>query len=122
MKRLAPIMLAAGIALGACDRDQGREPVLESTESLLNSQDVVEDFSYRCEDDSHVDIRYEQGQDYLVLFMRDRAVRLSQEVAASGAKYSGENITFWSKGEDAFLEKDVTGMMRCRLIEPLDDA
>lgn len=40
----------------------------------------------------------------LWLFLPGETVRLSPAPAASGAKYSDELVTFWSKGEEAMLE------------------
>jgi putative lipoprotein len=50
----------------------------------------------------------------LFLFLPDSTVLLPEVPAASGAKYSDGRTTFWSKGEEALIERDGRVYRDCR--------
>lgn len=53
-------------------------------------------------------------EDRAELILPERTAALSQVEAASGAKYAGEDVTFWSKGAEAQLETSGATYQRCR--------
>ena len=47
------------------------------------------------------------GEESTVSFLMDgEQLKLKQVIAASGAKYSDGKYTFWSKGQNAFVERN----------------
>ncbi|WP_431222532.1 MliC family protein [Serratia sp. L9] len=58
------------------------------------------------------------GEESTVSFLMDgEQLKLKQVLAASGAKYSDGKYTFWSKGQNAFVERnDKVIMNDCMLI------
>ncbi|MFU9138593.1 MliC family protein [Erwinia tasmaniensis] len=50
------------------------------------------------------------------LILDGNPVTLKQEVSASGARYSDGTYTFWSKGDEAFIERNDKPIINdCRL-------
>jgi membrane-bound inhibitor of C-type lysozyme len=78
-------------------------------------------WQYRCPDGYVFTIRYSDPQNTgEVAFLEDQwgATRLPRARSASGAKYSSDATTFWSKGDAATIM--VAGKMthqNCRLID-----
>ncbi|MFI8416418.1 MliC family protein [Serratia sp. NPDC078593] len=58
------------------------------------------------------------GADSTVSFLMDgQQLTLKQQIAASGAKYADDKYTFWSKGQNAFVERNGKVMMNdCTLV------
>jgi putative lipoprotein len=54
------------------------------------------------------------GPGEIALYLPERYVVLSQVRAASGTKYEGDGILFWSKGDEAMLEVDGVRYTDCR--------
>jgi membrane-bound inhibitor of C-type lysozyme len=53
-----------------------------------------------------------------VLSLPGRTVTLPRVVSGSGAKYATEDVTFWSKGEEALLEVGSDAYLGCRSAPP----
>ena len=73
---------------------------------------------YRCADgvQAHVTVLDAAGKDVLLRVER-RTWRLTQQPAASGAKYAGGGVVFWSKGRAATIEQNGVPLCReCRLV------
>ncbi|MEX2939746.1 MliC family protein [Serratia fonticola] len=64
------------------------------------------------------------GEESTVSFLMDgEQLKLKQVVAASGAKYSDGKYTFWSKGPNAFVERnDKVIMSDCMLAQDANHA
>ncbi len=60
--------------------------------------------AYQCGDKQFVAV-FETDLDSVVIDMQGERVRLPHVPAASGAKYSDGTTTFWSKGDQALLER-----------------
>lgn len=67
---------------------------------------------YHC-GDRRVTARFE-GQDVLFQRAPDPPRRLSTTLSASGARYAGPGIVFWTKRDEALLEIEGEGTVRCR--------
>jgi heat shock protein HslJ len=71
---------------------------------------------YACNDEMTVETQF-VGPDTLKATIQGSAYSLMLERAASGAKYSGDGITFWNKGLEAMLQiADVA--YTCQLLGP----
>lgn len=60
---------------------------------------------YACNDDMSVETQFVEP-DTLKVMLPDSEHILMLERAASGAKYSGDGVTFWNKGLEAMLKVD----------------
>ncbi len=64
-------------------------------------------YAYECQGGYHFTASIDNQQAWL--FLPERTVTLMHVSAASGMKYSGEQIIFWSKNKEAMLE--IKGML-----------
>lgn len=69
---------------------------------------------YACNDEMNVETQF-VGPDTLKVVLPGGEYMLMHERAASGAKYSGDGITFWNKGLEAMLQVDLIAYT-CRLL------
>lgn len=75
---------------------------------------VLRTFYFECTDGIEVVAHFQEKEDEVILFLPRKTVHLPHVPAASGAKYSDGNITFWTKGErEALLEIGTAGLKRC---------
>lgn len=74
-------------------------------------------FHYHCDDGSEITVRHPQPDVALLQWHGDQ-LRLDQTISASGARYAGEALVWWSKGGDATLyalnDDGTTGDVLCR--------
>ena len=61
---------------------------------------------YKCADDLTVSVQY--GPDFVDLTFKDETFTLEQKTSASGLQYvnTDEKLTWYSKGDEGYLEKD----------------
>jgi membrane-bound inhibitor of C-type lysozyme len=76
-------------------------------------------WEYECPDGYRFTARLEQGGDASIV-LPDRTIDLKAQMAASGEKYEGNGVTFWSKGDEAFLDLDGTEHSECRVTSKED--
>jgi membrane-bound inhibitor of C-type lysozyme len=69
-------------------------------------------YVYECSDNYSFVARIEGEKAWL--FLPKKTVPLPHVPSASGAKYRDGQITFWSKGDDAFIEDDQEIHRNCR--------
>lgn len=62
--------------------------------------------AYACADGQSPVVRFFPDGKATIRLNPDRAVELAQAPAASGARYEGSGVVFWSKGREATLEMD----------------
>lgn len=93
------------------------DPQLLDTEELLDQAPQTSEQRYRCDDGTQLDTRYEQANDEMVVFLNNRAARLTRERTASGAKYSADDIVFWNKGNRASLTRSDDSTVECRQVD-----
>ena len=62
-------------------------------------------FDYACADDFA--FRVEIDGPTVRVFLPETTAELKRAEAASGAKYQGDGVTFWSKGDGALLQTPV---------------
>lgn len=69
-----------------------------------------------CSDGTAAQTRYGDAADTLTLSLGDETLILERARSASGARYSNGRTVFWSKGREAFIERDGEIVHReCRL-------
>jgi len=63
---------------------------------------------YRCEGDAKVTVAMldAESERIALTLPGEAAVELSQAESASGAKYAGDKLVFWGKGDEATIERD----------------
>ena len=92
-------LLAAVIGCGDRGKDQERAKE-EAVQEAVNAEPQT--FYYECDDGYSFVARIEGER--IWLFLPGSTIPLQHVQAASGAKYSDDVNTFWSKGEEARLE------------------
>jgi putative lipoprotein len=70
--------------------------------------------AFRCDGDQGFVAVFEPDLDSVVLDVGGERFRLPHVPSASGAKYSDGASTFWTKGEEAFLEMPGATYANCR--------
>lgn len=111
-------LLAPALFLGltACAPDQGTPP--PDPEDTAGSQDPglprAEPIAWQC-GERRLEAVFEGAS--VQLDLPERRLRLAQAESASGARYAGEGIVFWTKGSDqALLERDGE-QVECQRVE-----
>lgn len=97
------------VEVGAADVDR----VLAQVDDLVEQTQVFahvyaaggEPVDYRCPDDQTFSVTYGRNAVVLDLGPGDGRHVLNHQPAASGAKYGGETYVFWSKGDEASVER-----------------
>nr|WP_024967958.1 MliC family protein [Pantoea sp. IMH] len=83
--------------------------------SLLNVQEPQKTLHYTC-GTMPLTVQLDNAQQQVQLILDGKPLTLTQEVAASGTRYSDGTYLFWSKGRDAFIERnDKVIVNDCRL-------
>ncbi|HDL8470476.1 TPA: MliC family protein, partial [Yersinia enterocolitica] len=81
-----------------------------------------ETLHYQC-GGTKLTVMQDNKQDKVSLVLDGKQLTLPQVRAASGAKYSDNHYTFWSKGNTAFVERDEKVIINdCRLLTTPNDA
>ena len=107
------LYLALLIFITACE-DRQQPSDLEDTDNLLAADNQTATSRYDCDNGLTLQARYEPRADQLVLFMTDRAVRMEHVPSASGAKFSADNIVFWSKDGVVLLQREGRPDVQCQ--------
>jgi len=68
--------------------------------------DTIGPVTFTCDDGSAIEATFDNAPDpATVLLVRgDEQATLPQAMSASGARYLGDDITFWNKGRDAAVD------------------
>ena len=90
VRRGCLVALAMAASLAGCSANQ--------------DQAANREVAFQCGDKEFVAV-FETDLDSVVIDMAGERVRLPHVPAASGAKYSDGTTTFWSKGDEALLER-----------------
>lgn len=62
--------------------------------------------TYRCADDKEILVRFDAQGQSASLKLKGKTRRLALVPAASGAKYTDGTVVLWTKGREAFVERD----------------
>lgn len=79
------------------------EPARENAKSRLAGEANATAIRFECGEALMVSVEF-TGPESISLLLPDGKRVLQQERAASGARYAGEGILFWNKGDEALLE------------------
>jgi membrane-bound inhibitor of C-type lysozyme len=68
--------------------------------------DIIGPVTFRCDDGSAIEATFDNAPDpaTVQLVRGDQTFTLPQALSASGARYVGDNIEFWNKGDDAMVD------------------
>ena len=92
-------------------KDERKEPVQIPEFNTINTDQV---FVYNCADSlqftTHV------TSDSAWLFLADTSVKVLPTRSASGARYEGGKYLYWSKGNEAILQKPKGSFMTCQSV------
>ena len=108
IRKIAKIILIVTIAgmIFSCSEDKEEE----AEETIPGIQ--KETFVFDC--DSAFSFTVQLAGETAKVFLPEKTYELKQKEAASGAKYSNGEITFWTKGEEAFVELEDTTYQNCK--------
>ncbi|NOQ13072.1 MAG: hypothetical protein GQ583_01145 [Methyloprofundus sp.] len=101
--------LSAYALLTACSQNIFQLGQAPQTAEFTN---LSQTFAYECQGGYQFTASIDNQQAWL--FLPERTVALMHISAASGMKYSGERVMFWSKGKEAMLEIDSTIHKGCK--------
>jgi membrane-bound inhibitor of C-type lysozyme len=76
------------------------------TSARAADPDKIGPVTFTCDDGSAIEATFDNAPDpATVLLVRgDQQATLPQAMSASGARYVGDDIEFWNKGDDATVE------------------
>jgi putative lipoprotein len=100
------VWLLSAFLLGACS---GQSPSPSAGMELVKSGQIL---VYECGDYDFVTY---SGAGQVALYMANDQRVLPQVPAASGAKYSDDEVTFWSHGDEAMLNLGYRKYSQCQL-------
>lgn len=99
------------LLLVGCMRATGQDESIK-TDILLQNQSNQRIGVYECSNGFTFTARIDDESAWL--FLPNKTVRLAHVPSGSGAKYSKDQFTFWSKGEEAQLEIDDNLYRNCK--------
>jgi len=100
------VWLVLALLLSACS---GQSPSPSSGMEFVKTGQIL---VYECGDYDFVTY---SGAGKVALYMANDQRLLSQVAAASGAKYTDEEVTFWSHGDEAMLDLGYRKYSQCQL-------
>jgi membrane-bound inhibitor of C-type lysozyme len=68
--------------------------------------DTIGPVTFQCDDSSRIEATFDNAPDpHTVQLVRNgQTFTLPQAMSGSGARYQGDDIEFWNKGDDAMVE------------------
>lgn len=100
------LIVIAIIFIGYLFINNEENPEVENEENTSEYETV--EASFNCEEGT-IDAKFYNSEEdsYAELTLNnDREITADRVVSASGAKYENEEVVFWNKGNEAFLEED----------------
>jgi membrane-bound inhibitor of C-type lysozyme len=99
MRTAEPIRIAALTVLVALASCQAADP-------RSNGGDTIGPVTFACDDGSDIVATFDNAPDPATvrLVRGGQEATIPQAISASGARYVGDDITFWNKGRDAAVE------------------
>lgn len=93
------LLILSALAVAACQPKTGA-PEEDVQVSMVVGPEAGYT-QYACEDGKRVQVKY-IGQDEAMVLLDKQTLHLSRAVSASGARYAGGGLQWWSKGDQAF--------------------
>ena len=80
--------------------------LLMSGAPALAADTVIGPVLFQCDDSSEIEATFDNAPDpaTVKLLRGDQTFTLPQAMSGSGARYVGNGIEFWNKGDDAMVE------------------
>ncbi len=80
--------------------------VVASRPPALAADNVIGPVTFLCDDSSQILATFDNAPDpaTVQLMRRDQTFTLPQAMSGSGARYVGDGIEFWNKGDNAMVE------------------
>ena len=68
--------------------------------------ETVGPVTFQCDDSSEIEATFDNAAEphTVQLVRNDQTFTLPQAISGSGARYVGDSIEFWNKGDDAMVE------------------
>jgi len=93
------LLILSALAVTACQpKEESAAAPPPKAPAVAPATDFVR---YACEDGEAVQVRY-VAQDSATVVFQGRTYELRRVISASGARYAGDGLQWWSKGDDAF--------------------
>lgn len=102
LRSLGPLVVAAALLLSACIVGIEQAPVDTETDDASALIEVT----YQCAADTTVVAVFNNENDAVSVTLPDETLELPHVQSGSGAKYSDGSTTFWTKGDEAFVQVD----------------
>lgn len=93
MNRSVPFTLAVALLVSAC----GVTPGVETGDQALEASTASPVLRYQCESGEVLNARY-PSSDVAVVQYKGRTHEMAIAVSASGARYVGDGLEWWTKG------------------------
>lgn len=100
VKLISSLTLALLVLTSGCGKKQDEQTTPPET------REVFHVFSYDGPMDSRYMVHFDENQPQAILYTHDETLILQHQPAASGAKYQGERIMVWIKGDEVLMEVD----------------
>jgi membrane-bound inhibitor of C-type lysozyme len=74
--------------------------------TLSSAAETIGPVTFQCDDSSLIEATFDNAPDpHTVQLVRNgQTFTLPQAMSGSGARYQGDDIEFWNKGDDAMVE------------------
>lgn len=108
-----------GLCLG-CSSGQERSTQKQQASNIpqplpdFSSINTAEVFVYECGDS--LEFTAHVSKDSTWLFLPDTTLKVQPVKAGSGAKYEGNAYLYWSKGDEAILQKPEGSLLTCKTL------
>ena len=84
------------------DADKPRLRLIKMTDTAKTNTDIERTATFQCKTNGKVVIHF-FGQQTAQISINGQTHKLDRAISGSGARYTGENIVFWNKGNEATL-------------------
>lgn len=105
LRRLGPLVVSAALLLSACVGIE-QAPVQPTIDTETGDASALIKVTYQCAADTTVVAVFDNENDTVSVTLPDETLDLPHVQSGSGAKYSDGSTTFWTKGDEAFVQVD----------------
>lgn len=98
---MRPVVLLVVLALGGCRAEESTPPVAAAGTPVNPNPGVT---LYACEDGQQVEAGYPDANSATIK-VQGRPYPLRSAISASGARYTGYGLQWWTKGDEAWLAR-----------------